>query len=222
MNSSEFRDQLLEQESVTPELETRYRKRLKEMFEKPLGRGMRVLRVLGALIGVGIFLLFAAATIATFVVEKEPWSQFPIAERFMFAAGAVFGLVLAIYNFIIAKKGTVSLSLYRNKLYDRMTATSPGEAGLIWAFAAIVMVCSLMSANSMEAKAHSLNNEIQEIKMLLGGIKMVLSGMVFLVLVGIPLIIGAGQTRSELKVREEILRLEVHVAEISELLQRGK
>ena len=200
MNDSELRDRLLELEKITPELEARYRKQMNAIFERPLTPATRIGLVVGLLMGIGFFVLFSTVTVV--VTWLEP--GFPILGRIMFAGGAVFGLAFAVLNVVILRKGTISLGLWRNVTLKQFRTVHPAAFGITWTFCVLITVACLMMAGEMEDAVR--------------GNKVILSGIVTMVLFGIPITILSVATESELLLREKFLQLELQLAELRELI----
>ncbi len=203
MSDPKLRDKLLELETVTPELEARYRKQMDAILERPLTPVTRIGTVVGLLMGIGFFVLWTTVAIA--VTWLEP--GFPVLGRMIFAAGALFGLAFAILSFSILKKGSINLRLWRNATLKQFRTVHPAAFGLTWAFCVFITVACLMMGNQMEDAAR--------------GNQMILGGIVAMVLFGIPLMILSSATESELLLREKFLQLELHLAELRELLVTG-
>ena len=74
MSDRELRDKLLELETITPELEDKYRNEMKGILERPLTPVSRIAYVVALLMGIGFFLLFStiaivgAAVVLTFLL----------------------------------------------------------------------------------------------------------------------------------------------------------
>jgi len=200
MSDSDLRDKLLELETVTPELEAQYRKQMDALLERPLTLGTRIGLVVGVFMGIGFLILFSGCAIA--VTWLEP--GFPLLGRIMFAGGGLFGLAWAIYCFVVLRKGSFNLDLWRSETFRQFRTVSPAAFGITWTFLVLMTVGSLLMGSQMEDHVR--------------GIQMVLNALVFLVLFGLPLMILSSATESELLVREKFLQLELHLAELRELM----
>jgi len=184
MNSHELREQLLELESYSPDLQARYRKEMKNFLEKPLGRGGRVAWILAMLMGLSFFVIFGIAAI------KAP-REFPLLGRIIFIAGAVFGAAWAVLAFIIAKRGSMNRKTHVNMVL-----------GMTFGFMVIMMTLFMMQGVGMEDSVK--------------GLKMVLYGLVFFVMFGIPSLMAMYLNCAELGIREHMLKLELQIAELAE------
>ena len=184
MNSHELREQLLELESYSPDLQARYRKEMKDFLEKPLGRGGRIGWIFAMLMGLSFFVIFGIVAI------KTP-REFPLIGRIGFIAGAVFGAVWAVVAFIIAKRGSMNRKTHVNLVL-----------GMTFGFMVIMMTLFMMQGMAME-------NGVK-------GLKMVLGGLVFFVMFGIPSLMLMYLNAVELGIREHMLKLGLQIAELAE------
>ena len=201
MNDPRLRDRLLAQEAVTPELEARYREGMKAILERPLTPVLRVGWIISAAMGIGFLVLFS--TVA-FRVWPEP--EFPVLGKMMFSMGALFGLLWAIFGFIILKRGSANLRLWRNPTIRQLQTMPPAVAGMTWGFCVLIMVFCQMMGNDMPDAAR--------------GNQMILGGIVGMLLFGIPAMIMGHDTKSEILLREKFLELELELASIRELIAR--
>ena len=190
MNKSDrtFRDELLDMEKPDANYREKYQKEIREMFEKKL-TGLRKLGcVVGLIMGLGFAGLFG--TLA--VIGPE---GFPLWGRFIWGIGAVFGLIIAVVEGAILKKGTINLK------EDEMSA-----ALLSWCV--LVIMGSLFLAFS-----GSLAEPIKAVRMMVSFLFFFVMAAVFL--------LKAYIQRSELNTREKLLQIEYRLAELSEKLERA-
>lgn len=200
MSDSKVRDKLLELETVTPELEAKYRTQMNAILERPLTPVSRIGAVIGLVMGIGFFLFFSTVTVITFWLE----TGFPVIGRLIFAAGSLFGLASAILSVVILKRGSVNLRLWQNATLRQFRTMHPAAFGLTWGFCVLLTVGSLMMGNQMVDPAQ--------------GNRVILGGIVAMVLFGIPAMILSAAAESELLAREKFLQIELRLAELRELL----
>ncbi len=204
MNDSKLRDKLLELETVTPELEAKYREQMNAILERPLTPVSRIGHVVGLAMGIGFFVLFSTVTIV--VTWLEP--GFPVLGRIVFAVGALFGLAFAALSVAILRKGSISLQLWRNVTLKQFRTVHPAAFGITWTFCVFITVaCQLMGSQMADT---------------VRGNQMILGGIVAMVLFGIPITILSVATESELLLREKFLQIELHLAELRELITAGR
>jgi hypothetical protein len=197
MSSPKLRYSLTELETHSPDLEAEYRKKVEAMLEKRLTPVSRAAWIVAALMGVGFFLVFSRAAI---LAHSLP--GFPCLGQIGFAVGAVFGLIWAVLGAVVVRRGSLSFSPYKSATLDQFLTMSPAAAGITWAFTVIMMVIFLMMGTSVT----------DGIK----GTQMILGGVVGLLMFGIPALVIMHIQRSELRVREHLLRLELQLAERTE------
>jgi hypothetical protein len=118
-------------------------------------------------------------------------SEFPLAGRLVFIAGSVFGAIWAGISGVILRRGTFHLKTDENMVN-----------GVVWGFMVLMMTAFLLMAGNMENRT--------------AGISLVLNGLVFIVLFGIPAIVNLRINRMEQGLREQMLRLQITLAEIAE------
>lgn len=203
MSDSELRDRLLELERITPELEAKYRDKMKSVYERPLTPVSRIANIVAMLMGIGFFLLFSTVAV---MVWGEP--DFPVIGRLMFAFGALFGLAFAVFYAVILRKGSIDLTGWRNVTMKQFRTMHPAVFGLTWAFLVLMTVACQMMGSQMADTAR--------------GNQMILGSIVYLVLFGIPLMVLSSATESELLVREKFLQVELQLAELKRLLTAEK
>ena len=115
---------------------------------------------------------------------------FPLLGRLTFMAGAVFGAVWAGLGGYIIKKGSIDLRHDENAVH-----------GLVWGFMVLMMTAFLVMGSGMDDRVR--------------GISMVLNGLVFFVAFAIPAILCLRINRLELSLREQLLRMEITLAELT-------
>jgi len=128
----------------------------------------------------------------SYVAATAP-PEFPLLGRLGFVAGALFGLGWTILALSILKRGAISLKSH-----------SGAATGMVWGFVLLMMIIFLQLGMTMEDGVK--------------GIQMILSGLVFLVIFGIPALIMRRVETAELALGEHLLKLELQLAEISEKL----
>jgi hypothetical protein len=204
MHDPKLRDRLLELETVSPALEAKYRSQMNAILERPLTAVSRTSTLIGLVMGIGFFVLFSTVTIATFWLEPE----FPIMGRIIFASGALFGLAFAVLSVLILRRGSINLRFWQNASLRQLRTMHPAAFGLTWGFCVLLAVGSQMMGTQMADPAR--------------GNQMILGGIMAMVLFGIPVMILSAATESELLVREKFLQLELHLAELREMLAARK
>ena len=117
--------------------------------------------------------------------------DFPLLGRIGFILGAVYGAVWAVVAFTIARRGSMNRKTQLNVVL-----------GLTFGFMVIMMTLFMMQGMDMEDS--------------LKGLKMILGGLVFFVMFGLPSLVMMYLNRAELGIREHLLRLELQIAEIVE------
>ena len=120
-------------------------------------------------------------------------ADFPWGGRAIFALGLLFGLGWAFLGIKIFRHGSINLKT------DTWAA-----AGMAWGLPVIIVTFCMVSAP---------DNIV--------GLRMILSGLVFLVM-GALFLIQYYIERSELKTREKLLEIEFHLAELAESLKPEK
>ena len=126
------------------------------------------------------------------IVPKE----FPLWGRAIWAIGSVFGLTFAGLAVLVLKKGTVNLKT------DDMAM-----AGLGWGFIVIMATITLVFSGQLPDRTIA--------------IKMLVSLLIFEVAAAVGLL-KAIIERSEVKTREKLLKIEYHLAEISEKMEKNQ
>jgi len=130
-NHNTFINNLIEAEQVTPDLQSRYTKKVHDMLEQKLTRGKRWAYAGTMVMGIGFTILFGAIAI---LVPKE----FPVLGRIGFGIGALFGLAWALFAFQILRKGTVNLRK------DETTS-----AGMSWGFTVIMITLFMLMSSQL-------------------------------------------------------------------------
>ena len=199
MNDPKLRNRLLAQETVTPELEAKYREGMKAILERPLTPVLRIGWIIATAMGIGFFVLFS-----TVAVRVWPEPGFPVLGKMMFSIGALFGLLWAIVGFTIVKRGSASLGLWRNPTIRQLQTMPPVVAGMTWGFCVLITVFCQMMGSDMADVAR--------------GNQMILGGIIAMVLFGIPVLIMGHDTKSDILLREKFLELELELADIRELI----
>ncbi|MBI1389910.1 MAG: hypothetical protein GC154_15830 [bacterium] len=115
-------------------------------------------------------------------------AELPMLARLSFIGGALACAVWTFYGFRVARRGTMNLKRDPDVL-----------VGIVWGVVVLVTTVSLMLGMGMQDAAQ-------------GG-RMILSALVFLVMGGLFMTQRMIE-RSELKVREKLLELELRVAEL--------
>jgi len=188
MNESDktFREKLLDMEKPNASYKKQYEMEVLAMVEKKLTGWTKLSHIVGLIMGLGFAVLFGTVAV---IIPRE----FPLWGRFIFALGAVFGLIIIVFEGWILKKGTINLKT------DEMAS-----AGLAWGF--IVIIGSIVLVFS---GTHS-----DPIK----GVHMLVYLLFFLVMAAV-FMIRAFIQRSELNTREKLLEIEYRLADLAEKIE---
>ncbi|GAH40619.1 unnamed protein product [marine sediment metagenome] len=188
MNKSKktFRDKLLDMEKPNTRHKEKYEKEMLKMVEKKLTGLNRFAHIVGLIMGLGFAVLFGTLAV---IVPKG----FPLWGRFMWALGAVFGLLIVAVEGWILKKGTINLK------EDNMAI-----AGLSWSFVVILGTVVLVFSEKFSDP--------------ITGVRALVSILFFLVMAAV-FMIRAFVERSELNTREKLLEIEYRLAELAEKLE---
>ena len=120
-------------------------------------------------------------------------AEFPWYCRLIFAAGALFGIAWAVLGIRVFRRGSVNLKI-----------DTRASAGMAWGLPVIVLTLAMVGAPDSTA-----------------GLRMILSGLVFLVM-GATFMIQYLIQQSELKTSEKLLEIEYRLAELTETLKSEK
>ncbi len=120
-------------------------------------------------------------------------ADFPIYGRVIFAAGALFGIGWAVLAARIFRRGSLDLK-----------KDSGAAAGMAWGLPVIILTLCMVSAPDT-----------------IVGLRMILSGLVFLVM-GAAFLMRHVIELSELKTRERLLEIEYRLAELAETVRLQK
>lgn len=130
------------------------------------------------------------ALLFSYYAWKAP-AEFPLLARLGFVAGGVFGLVWFGLSVWVLKKGSFNLRT------DENTAN-----GLTWCVMVIMMTLFMLLGGRMKDQT--------------AGIAMVLNSLAFFVAFAIPAFINLRVNRMELGLREQLLKLELKLAQMVE------
>lgn len=188
MNKSNktFRDKLLDMEKPSTKHKEKYEKEILKMVEKKLTGLNRFAHIVGLIMGLGFAALFGTLAVT---VPKG----FPLWGRFIWALGAVFGLLIVAVESWILKKGTINLK------EDNMAI-----AGLSWSFVVILGTVVLVFSEKFSDP--------------ITGVRALVSILFFLVMAAV-FMIRAFVERSELNTREKLLEIEYRLAKLAEKLE---
>ncbi|HUV40357.1 MAG TPA: hypothetical protein VMW23_01045 [Sedimentisphaerales bacterium] len=170
---------------------------LKEKYEREVQamveKKLTGLRKLGTVVSLVMGLgFFVLFGTLAVIVPKE----FPLWGRAIWAVGSVFGLTFAGLAVLVLKKGTVNLKTDERAM-----------AGLGWGFIVIVTTIVLVFSGTLPDP--------------LIGVRMIVYLLVFEVAAAVGLI-KAFINRSDLKMREKLLEMEHHLAEMSEKMEKSR
>ena len=121
---------------------------------------------------------------------------FPFVGRLLFMAGIAFTLGWTVLSVVILRRGTA-----------RMKWDSNATTGLVWMFLVVMMTGSLLLGNAMTDVAR--------------GTQLILSGTVFLIMFGHMLPLNR-INQAELNLREDVLRLQLQIAELAQRLPQDR
>lgn len=141
-------------------------------------------RISWSFVGI-IGILFAA------LFAYKSWSmptEIPLLARLVFVGGAIFGVAWVLIAVHILRKGSLNLKTDENTVH-----------GLTWLVMVLMMTAFLLIGGQMENRILSIS--------------MVLYGLVFFVIFAIPAFISLRINRLELTIREQLLRMEIRLAE---------
>ncbi|GMW03067.1 MAG: hypothetical protein AMXMBFR84_42030 [Candidatus Hydrogenedentota bacterium] len=145
-----------------------------------------------ALIAAAVFSF--STTVLFAVVMWRTWGELPAIASAGFAIGSVFGLAFGIISLGIFRKGRFNVGKDMGRY-----------SGAVWIFTILMMTLFLVLGQQMENADK--------------GTQLILVGLVFLVTFGVVGLLQFNIKQSELQIRESILRLEVHLAELTEQIR---
>jgi Mn2+/Fe2+ NRAMP family transporter len=137
----------------------------------------------------GILGLFLAGLLGYFAWTAP--TGLPILGRLALVLGAVFGAAWAAMSGYVLKRGSLNLRTDENAAH-----------GLLWVFMVLMLTVFLVIGAQAEDRVL--------------GISMVLYGLVFFVVFAIPAFVSMRVNRMELGIREQLLRMEISMAEMAE------
>jgi Mn2+/Fe2+ NRAMP family transporter len=115
----------------------------------------------------------------------------PLLGRLILVVGAVFGVAWAGMSAYVLKRGSMNLRTDEN-----------AKHALMWIFMVLMMTVFLVIGTQMDDR--------------LLGISLVLDALVFFVVFAIPAFVAMRVNRMEMQVREQLLRMEIALAEMAE------
>lgn len=139
-------------------------------------------------LGVAVMGLGFAVGFGTLAVVLP--SDFPWSGRLIFAAGALFGIGFGLLGLKVFRRGSLDLK------FDTWAAN-----GMAWALPVLVATVAMVAAP---------DNVV--------GLRMILSGLVFLVM-GAAFLIRHVVEQSELKTREKLLEIEYRLVELADCIK---
>ena len=137
---------------------------------------------------IGLFCL-GIAILCGYLAVTAP-ARLPVVARIGLGLGVPFGLAWAVLAARICQRGTLDLKVDNRRM-----------AGMVWVFTSLMMVCFLMAGMSIPDR--------------LLGLMMIAFGLTFLISAGVVFLSFCIQ-QSDLNTREQFLRLELRLAELSE------
>ena len=184
-----FRDKLLDMEKPNPALKEKYEREVQAMVEKKLTGVTKLAHIGGLVMGLGFLIIFGTIAITA---PKE----FPLWGRFGFALGALFGLIFAVFEALLLKRGTINLK-----------TDEVAMAGLSWGFIVIFATIVLVFSGKLPDPLKS--------------VQMIVYLLVFEIMAAVGLI-KAFINRSEVNTREKLLEIEYRLSEISEKIEKSQ
>jgi hypothetical protein len=175
------------------EIETRTPS-LEEKFKKEMKKMLgKKLTSLGKIVW-AITLVIAALLVIRFfhmaiVLKDVPWLV-----RVGFVEGAVFSAAWVALSAWILKKGSFRLFQHENVIH-----------GLVFIFVLLLLIHLFLLGGQIEDRTK--------------GIQMMLSGGIFFLIFGIPAIFIMRINRTESSLREQMLKIELRIAELSEKME---
>jgi hypothetical protein len=143
----------------------------------------------------GVLGMFIAGLLC-YVAWTAP-SGLPLLGRLVLILGAAFGAAWAGGSVYVLKRGSMNLKTDEN-----------AAQGLMWVFMVLMMTAFLVIGTQMENR--------------MLGISLVLDGLVFFVVFAIPAFVSMRVNRMEMCVREQLLRMEITMAEMAERQTRAQ
>lgn len=117
--------------------------------------------------------------------------ELPLLARIGFAGGALFGAAWVVLSIRTLKRGSFSLFRNENAIH-----------GLVFGFSVLLLVILLLLGGQAEDKTT--------------GIQLMLSGGIFFLAFGIPSILSMRINRIESSLKEQMLRIELQMAEFAD------
>lgn len=182
-----FRDELLSMESQNQMLREKYDKELKAMIEQKLTAARKFSSIAMLIVSLLLAIFF---TVTAITVPKD----FPLWGRFMFAAGAVFGLAFAGVMAWTLKKGTTGIR-----------SDQKASVGLSWGLVILMGTVTLVFSGKMPDRIKAVQMLVNILFFMIGAAVMLLHYCI---------------ERSELNVKEKLLELELKLAQIDEKISR--
>jgi hypothetical protein len=140
--------------------------------------------------GIGCILgLFMAGLLGYLAWTAPP--ELSLLGRLLLGTGATFGVAWAGISAHVLKRGSMNLRTDENAGHS-----------LIWVFMVLMMTAFLVIGMQMDDR--------------LLGISLILGGLVFFVVFAIPAFISMRVNRMEMRMREQLLRMEITMAEMVE------
>ncbi len=152
-NPPAFRDQLLEADRISPELEEKYRKELQAMLEKELSMPKKMvfsLVTVAALVS-GCLCAFLAAT--------EP--ELPAAARIALAVGSLFAVAWVTSMIAVLRRGKLHVKTDSRRI-----------AVMVWTFTVLAMVFWLYLGMTAE-------DQVKGVQMILYGLTFLIAAAVY-------------------------------------------
>ena len=129
---------------------------------------------------------FVQLTYLAIVIKEGPWLV-----RFGLIGGAVFGAAWTILGIWILKKGSFKLFRHENAIH-----------GLTFGFALLLLITMLLLGGQAGDRTT--------------GIQLMLIGSIFFLVFGIPALFNMRINRTESSLREQLLKIELQIAEIAD------
>jgi hypothetical protein len=126
------------------------------------------------------------------VIKDVPWLV-----RFGFAGGAAFGCAWVALSIRVLNKGSFRMWRDENAIH-----------GLVFGFSLLLLITLLLLGGQAKDR--------------ITGIQLMLSGCIFFIIFGIPSIFNTRINRTESSLREQLLRIELRMAELADKSKHEK
>lgn len=166
MNRQQFREEMFELETVTPELKEKFRKEIQNIVEKPLKSWERILALLIIPFGIGLALLCGGLW---FLADSE-YSRLIRTE---IGVVSLIGALLAVWSILVVKKGrhlkndflvpVVAFGIFVTMIVVSIAMTGSVDADLLAATMVVgfVFVCERVKIAELHIRENILRQELR-------------------------------------------------------------